>query len=82
MSITRKKGRFIGSEEAVEVEKVLQLMVNDDSYVTETSYSTNSELYPDNQIPFVDKHMNYLNAHPSTDPKQYVSNLRLMTRVR
>ena len=45
-----------------------------------SAYSSNTALYPDNKIPFVDKHIAYLLAHPKLDPIQYLSNLRLMLK--
>jgi hypothetical protein len=59
----------------------LLLMVQDTTYNTGSTYSADGERYPDNLIPFVDKHMNYLYSHPTMDPVQYLGNLRLMTRV-
>ncbi len=46
------------------------------------SFSANTELYPDNQMPFVDKHMAYLMQRPKLDPEQYLANLRLMLKTR
>ncbi len=46
------------------------------------SFSANTELYPDGQMPFVDKHMAYLMQHPKLDPEQYLANLRLMLKQR
>jgi hypothetical protein len=43
-----------------------------------STYSANTTLYPDNQMPFIDKHISYLLDHPALDPLQYLSNLRLM----
>ncbi len=60
---------------------MLEAMVLDKSYNTESSYSSNSELYPDNVQSFIDKHMNYINTHPDTNIEHYLSNLRLMTRI-
>ena len=57
-------------------------MARDNVYNTGSSYSANSIQYPDNLIPFVDKHVNYLNAHPGLDPSQYIANLRLITRIK
>jgi len=82
MHTSNKKVKFIESEEGIEIARILEQMASDDTYNTESSYSANSELYPDNLIPFVDKHMNYLSSHPTTDPRHYMSNLRLMTRVK
>jgi hypothetical protein len=47
-----------------------------------TSYSANAKLYPDGQMPFVEKHLTYLLNHPKLDPQQYLANLRLMLKRR
>jgi len=66
-----------------EVREKLREMERDLSLNTRiSSYSANSELYPDNQIPFVEKHIAYLMSHPKVVPEQYLSNLRLMLKVR
>lgn len=82
MPTAKKRVNFFESEEGLEIERTLRGMALDAAYNTDASYSANSSLYPDNLIPFVAKHMSYLNAHPSTDPQHYISNLRLMTKVR
>ena len=82
MPATKKKIHFLDSEAAIAVKSTLILMTQDSAYNTESSYSANAVTYPDNLIPFVDKHMNYLSSHPSTDPAQYLKNLQLMTRFK
>lgn len=82
MPIPIKKPNFIDSYEGQAAKQQLQSMVADDTYMTESSYSPNAELYPNNLIPFVDKHMEYLRSHPSTNPQHYLSNLRMITRLR
>ncbi len=82
MSSYKKKPNLFETEEGLEVQESLKAMAKNKMYNTESSYSANSELYPDNLIPFVAKHMEYLRTHPATDPQHYLSNLRLMTRVR
>lgn len=77
-----KRTNFFESSEGVEIKEILIEMAKDATFNTEQSYSANSSLYPDHIISFVDKHMNYINTHPSVDPQHYVANLRLMTRVR
>ena len=64
------------------IEQRLQSMTEDDSLATTTSYSTNVGLYPDNEIPFVDKHMAYLLNHPRVNVDHYLANLRLMLKKR
>jgi hypothetical protein len=82
MATISRKINFFDTEDGVAFEQELKDMDANAIYATSSSYSTNSELYPDNLIPFVDKHMNYMRSHPSTNAQHYLANLRLMTRIR
>ena len=82
MTTFKKRSDFYSSEEGIHTLKVLQSMTVDDNYHTDPSYSANVLLYTNNLIPFVDKHMLYLQDHPSINPQQYIANLRLMTKIR
>lgn len=82
MYTLKRKNDFLQSEAGIEAYKLLKSMVLDDAYHTDASYSSNTELYPDNLIPFVEKHIDYLCAHSETNPSMYLSNLRLITRAR
>ncbi len=82
MASTKRTIAFYASEEAAKIKKVLLDMLKDSRYNTQPSYTANSEEYPDNKIPFVDKHMSYLNSHPSVDHDHYLANLKLITKVR
>lgn len=82
MATLKKRISFYESAEGLEIQRTLQRMAQDVAFNTESSYSANGEKYPDNLMPFVDKHMAYLNTHPSIDPQQYLANLRLMTRLK
>lgn len=82
MYSTKKKYNALDSEKIAEIERQLQQMEADKSFKTESSYSANITTYPNNLIPFVDKHMAYLKQHQNLNPQQYLSNLRLMTRMR
>jgi hypothetical protein len=79
---TKKRKGYFESEEGIAIRHKFELMISDNLYNTASSYSTNSELYPDNLIPFVDKHMNYLNEHPSLESSKYIANIKLMARKR
>lgn len=79
---TKKRVDFYNSEEGVEIKLALQAMLSDTNYSTEATYSANTELHEDNLISFVEKHMTYLDQHPAIDARNYLSNLRLMTRIR
>jgi hypothetical protein len=82
MAFPRTRKDFLNTEEGKEVQLKLQGMTSDSQYNTAASYSNDTDLYPDNLIPFVDKHMNYLVNHPMLETGQYLANVRLITRVR
>jgi hypothetical protein len=82
MPAPKRNPNFINSTVGFEIRQLLEDMVLDGAFNTEPSYSANGDLYIENLIPFVDKHMNYLCNHPSMDPHHYIANLRLMTRLR
>lgn len=66
-----------------EVREKLQAMEKNPLLNTRaTSYSANTGLYPNGEIPFVEKHWAYLMDHPKLDPNQYLANLRLMLKNR
>jgi len=69
-------------EKSAEVLRALEQMVLNTDMKTLSTYSTDAETYPDNLIPFVQKHIAYLQSHPKVDPDQYLANLRLMIKVR
>ena len=82
MANHKKRPDFFTSEEGLATAEALKIMVQDTTYMTDSSFSPNTDKYADNLITFVEKHMLYLQSHPSTDTKQYLANLRLMTRIR
>lgn len=77
-----KKSSFDNDEQVAEIRAELELMVESTYYNTQPSFSANTERYPDSKIPFVEKHIEYLLSHKGLDPHQYISNLRLMTRIK
>lgn len=82
MALLKTRVTFFETEEGKDIKLKLQQMNESGLYNTTSSYSANSMLYPDNLIPFVDKHMNYINAHPKLEISKYLANLKLMTRIR
>ena len=60
--------------------KLEAIMANPAYSIEATTYSANSALYPDGQIPFVEKHIAYLMSNPGLDPIHYLANLRLKLR--
>lgn len=82
MAVVKSRTGFADSEKGQEIRHKLQLMTDDNSYNTPSSYSANRLVYPDNLMPFVDKHMGYLVDHPLLDPDKYLANVRLATRLR
>lgn len=81
MHTVKRKNDFINTNEGTEIIELLKLMVLDDAYCTDPTYSANVEMYPDNLVPFIDKHITYLSNHAGTNPRLYISNLRLITRI-
>ena len=77
-----RKEEFITSSAGIESADTLKEMVLDPTYNTLPSYSTKIDLYPNNLMPFFDKHMKYLSEHTDINHELYLSNLRLMTRIR
>lgn len=82
MPTIKRKVNFFESLEGIDIKEDLQKMAADQGFNTVSSYSANGTLHPDHQISFVEKHMNFLNIHPAINPREYLSNLRLMTRRR
>jgi hypothetical protein len=71
----------INMEES-EIREALKMMERDLTLKSGSSFSTKIDLYPDNQIPFVEKHLAYLKANPKLNPEHYLANLRIMIKIR
>ena len=80
MPLTRGKN-FLDSQEAKDIRSELQRMTLDSKYNTASSYSPDKIKYPDNLIPFADKHMNYLYARPKLEASMYLANVKLGCRI-
>ena len=76
---TQRAQDFINSEAGKEAYEELLRMVKDDSHNTNSTFSPSAE---DGNLMFVDKHMGYLCTHLGVNASQYLSNLRLITKVR
>jgi hypothetical protein len=76
---TQRAKNFITSPEGIEAHSILMAMVNDEGYKTVSTYSPSSA---DGNLLFIDKHMNYLSSHTAVNAGQYVSNLKLITKIR
>ncbi len=82
MAAINKNNNFVNSEIGIDARQKLMALMRDELHNTPSTYSSNTEVYPDSLIPFVDKHMEYLRVHPNIDPQQYISNLRLMSKIK
>jgi hypothetical protein len=82
MALQKTRRDYSDTEEGKEFKRQLKLMNSNDAYNTAPSYSADNELYPDNLMPFVDKHMTYLINHPALEASKYLANLKLQTRLR
>jgi hypothetical protein len=70
--------KYLSSEEARLALEELEMMEKSPEYKTESSYSPSSE----ERLSFVDKHVKYLSTHQSLDYRHYLSNLKLMTKIK
>lgn len=77
-----KKQDFFSTPEGQEIEAILHEMNLSDTYVTNSSYSPKTEIYNENSVSFVEKHMAYLRSHPNVSPTHYIANLRIISRKR
>lgn len=66
----------------LEIREALTEMENNVQLITESSFRANALLWPDHRISFTDNHLAYLKSHPTTNPRHYLSNLKLMLKKR
>lgn len=78
MTSGQSKRAFLDSEKGEELRKELQGMVKSPDYNTRAVYS----LIDTDGNQFVEKHMNYMSVHPTMDHRQYVMNIKLMTKIK
>lgn len=78
MSNTLSAQKFLKSTEAEEIRSVLRGMMKSREFNTTSTYSPTSE----GPLSFEDKHMQYLSQHTAMNPNHYLSNLRLITKIR
>lgn len=80
-AVSEDKMRTIRSEsELARAKDMLLRMKADPSLITKSAYRANKDLWPKNRIPFIDMHLEYLNAHSEIGVEDYLSNLRLKLR--
>lgn len=82
MQAVKRRSNFFDSDDGKDVKQKLEYLLQDKGYNTIPSYTADTVTYPDNQIPFVNRHMDYLNTHPNLDSELYLANIRLKTRIR
>lgn len=75
---TSRQQAFFKSEAAMIAKDELKLMANDPRYNTQGIFSAQYA----QDMSFVERHMKYLSEHPKLDPRHYLSNLKLMTKVK
>jgi len=77
--ITLRAQEFLSSSDGKLVRAELQAMMESEGYNTASTYSPAAH---EGNLTFIDKHMDYLSSHLNVDAAQYVSNLRLITKVK
>ena len=78
MGTILSRQKFLASDEAELIRVDLKKMTKDPCFNTKSMYSAASV----DDVTFVEKHMKYLADHPKLNPQQYLSNVRLMTRIK
>lgn len=76
---TQRALQFLESDNGKTAYIELLRMVDDAEYNTTSTFSPRAE---NGTLLFVDKHMNYLCAHLDVNANQYLSNLRLISKIR
>lgn len=82
MPTVNKRPNFFETLEGAEIEDMLKTMEADKGYNTESSYIADGVKYPGNVLSFMEKHKRYIIANPNIDPRSYVANLRMKTKLR
>lgn len=77
-----KKVNLFETEEGAQIIVALKELAANVGFNTDPTYVADVSSYPDNLIPFVDKHIKYLKQHPNINPQHYLANLRIMTKIR
>lgn len=70
------QSRFYASEKCLTARMALQQLVDSPQYNTDSSH------FDSGALGFVDRHLYYLSTHSTTLVDGYISNLKLMTRIR
>jgi hypothetical protein len=78
LSATEYKRQFLSSTDALDIKKELEAMVASPDYNTRSSYVT----FQLDDLPFTEKHLNYMSERPKLNHKHYLANLRLKTKIR
>lgn len=78
MATVSGKRQFLQSEEAGVLRQDLQAMVDDPNYNTKLRYSYTTTTADGSG--FVIKHIEYMSNHLQMNHKQYILNLKLMTK--
>ena len=69
---------YFDTSAGLEILTQLEEMSVSELYITKDSYVPSSE----SLISFVHKHQEFIRKHPNTDAQHYVSNLKIMCRLR
>ena len=69
---------FLKTDAGTHAVSELQRMLNSSVYSTQSSYDASADC----PLAFIDRHINYLAKHPYVSPVVYITNLRVMTKLR
>ena len=69
---------YFETVEGQDILEQLEAMSQSETYITKESYIP----YSESLISFVNKHQEFIRKHPNTNAQHYVSNLKIMCRLR
>jgi len=72
---TPTQRKFYNSERCETAREALQELIDSTGHTTDSAYYNGG-------LGFMDRHLHYLSTHPQVNMDGYLSNLRLMTKVR
>ena len=76
--LTLQQQDFLKSPAGLAAQIELKQMASSPDYNTRSIFSSRII----DGMPFAERHMQYLCEHPKLNPRHYISNLRLMTKIK
>jgi hypothetical protein len=76
-TVNQRRDKYLQTDEGQRAKQLLEAMAASGQYNTQSSYSPGQE-----DVTFVEKHLEHLSQHSYLQSHEYIANLKLMTKVR